>query len=204
MLHILILPYPSIPVHKHTQAIYIYRTNILHIDYWCTTCILPISYTHHTYIYILLYTDCISTYHPRPSTTPPNPTTGYRGRVLTRFQPQPILTIWRYTHWCVTPHTEATSYQNIPKKRGVAGRERRSIYIYTYFNNVQNHAKTVPRQNLSISSLLCKPTVPRRETMPFAVLPVQVTPTDGISDGLSGGYPIPWPSMDPPKWIKII
>ena len=70
---------------------------------------------------------------------------------------------------------------------------------YTYFNNVQNHAKTVPRQNLSISSLLCKPTVPRRETMPFAVLPVQVTPTDGISDGLSGGYPIPWPSMDPPK-----
>ena len=89
-----------------------------------------IIYSSYIYIYILLYTDCISTYHPRPSTTPPNPTTGYRGRVLTRFQPQPILTIWRYTHWCVTPHTEATSYQNIPKKRGVAGRERRSIYIY--------------------------------------------------------------------------
>ena len=149
-----------------------------------------------TYIYILLYTDCISTYHPRPSTTPPNPTTGYRGRVLPRFQPQPILTIWRYTHWCVTPHTEATSYQNIPKKG--AWRVGNAV-AYTYFNNVQNHAKTVPRQNLSISSLLCKPTVPRRETMPFAVLPVQVTPTDGISDGLSGGYPIPWPSMDPPK-----
>ena len=79
-------------------------------------------------------------YHTRPSTTSPNPTTGYRRRGITLilpkcspvFQPQPILLVYH------TLHSETT---NTYQKKGLWGLRNAEAYIQI----------EIPNQNLVVS-----------------------------------------------------